>query len=274
MLQSRAPQLHYDVHGTEGPHMLLIHGFMSSRSQWIPQLERWTPHFRIIVVELFGHGRSPALADSASYSPASYSQELHILRQHLGIDKWLVLGQSMGAGIAFHYALRHQQDLFGLAFTNSHTAFALPEDIESMTGDLSELATSFEGPDGYLAVERSRLNPSKGNPKWLPEKIRAAFEKDVKLHSPQALAFAVKNTIPESSVRSLIGPNFTLPVLLVVGEREVSFGKAKEFAIGVIPNLTVVTTDAGHAVNIGAAEQFNTSVEHFFAKIIRASKKL
>jgi hypothetical protein len=56
-------QLYYDVHAGTGPYMLLVHGFLSSRSQWRLNLAALAGVVRPVVVELWGHGRSPAPTD-------------------------------------------------------------------------------------------------------------------------------------------------------------------------------------------------------------------
>jgi pimeloyl-ACP methyl ester carboxylesterase len=57
-----------------------------------------------------------------------------------------------------------------------------------------------------------------------------------------------------------------VPTLLVCGERETRFLPNRDFAERTIPGLRVVRTDAGHAVNIQAAEAFNTAVVDFLSQ--------
>ena len=68
---SRLP--HFELHDQgHGPHVMFLHGFLSSRAQWRPNLPGLTPFCRPVVVELLGHGRSPAPADPAAYTVDSY----------------------------------------------------------------------------------------------------------------------------------------------------------------------------------------------------------
>ena len=62
-------QLYYDVHAGTGPYMLLVHGFLSSRTQWRLNLAALASVVRPVVVELWGHGRSPAPAEPAIQLP-------------------------------------------------------------------------------------------------------------------------------------------------------------------------------------------------------------
>ena len=54
------PTLHYEVHPGDGPHLLLVHGMLSGRSHWLPNLRGLREFTTPVVVELFGHGRSPS----------------------------------------------------------------------------------------------------------------------------------------------------------------------------------------------------------------------
>jgi pimeloyl-ACP methyl ester carboxylesterase len=99
------PSLYFEVHGNEGPYLLMVHGILSSKAQWIPNLEELKTFCRPVVIELFGHGRSPAPDDVESYSPDNYVGEFELIRQKLGIEKWFICGQSLGAALTFRYAL-------------------------------------------------------------------------------------------------------------------------------------------------------------------------
>ena len=111
---------HYEVHGTAGPHLLLVHGLLSSREQWTPNLAALTQHYRPVIVELLGHGRSPSPEDPAAYRPEAIVADLERIRSALGVERWLVCGQSLGAALTLRYALRHPERVIAQVFTNSN----------------------------------------------------------------------------------------------------------------------------------------------------------
>jgi pimeloyl-ACP methyl ester carboxylesterase len=74
--------------------------------------------------------------------------------------------------------------------------------------------------------------------------------------------------VPDSSVRTRIGEN-RVPSLLVVGEREKRFLAHRDYARSHMPQLRIESTDAGHAVNIEAAEPFNRTVVEFLSRFAR-----
>ena len=80
------PTIYYEVHGQKGPFLLMLHGILSSRAQWIPNLKELKEFCRPVIVELFGHGRSPAPDTPEIYSPDNYVREFECIRRNLGAN--------------------------------------------------------------------------------------------------------------------------------------------------------------------------------------------
>jgi pimeloyl-ACP methyl ester carboxylesterase len=174
----------------------------------------------------------------------------------------LVIGQSLGAALTLRYALDHPQRFIAHLFTNSTSSLA-----EDGWGDavrpVMEAQAQRLRERGRAVLEEHPLNPTRG--KNQPPDVLAAFRDDMKLVDPAGIANTGLYTIPSSSVRSRIAAN-AVPTLLVVGERERRFEPHRRFAEAQMPMLEVVALDGGHAVNIDAAEGFNTAVVAFFGK--------
>jgi len=255
-----APLLHYDVHGERGPHVLLVHGFLSSRAQWMLNVEALSAFARPVVVELFGHGRSPSPDHPGMYTPLHYVEMFEAIRGGLGVERWLVVGQSLGAALTLRYALDRPERVMAHAFTNSNSALAEDGWVERVRPAMEAQARRLEA-DGRRALDEHPLNPARGT--RLPPEVRAAFAADSALLDPLGVANTGLYTVPDSSVRARVGEN-RVPTLLVAGEREERFGGHRRFAEEMMPLLSVVGLDAGHAVNIEAADAFNEAVTAFF----------
>jgi pimeloyl-ACP methyl ester carboxylesterase len=67
------------------------------------------------MVELPGFGRSPAAAVSSSYYQIC-AEEIERLRRRLGIDRWALLGYSIGARVGELYTLRHSEHVSRAVF--------------------------------------------------------------------------------------------------------------------------------------------------------------
>lgn len=85
-----------------GPRLLLVHGLGSSRNAWAPVLPLLAPHRQLIILDLPGHGASPAEEDSGTFAGLVRSLRGFIDQQGLaGID---MVGSSLGARIVLELA--------------------------------------------------------------------------------------------------------------------------------------------------------------------------
>jgi proline iminopeptidase len=71
-------------------------------------------HYRIIVLDQRGAGRSPPLGDIVDNTTAHLVTDLERLRQHLGVERWVVFGGSWGSTLALAYAQQHPARCTGL----------------------------------------------------------------------------------------------------------------------------------------------------------------
>ena len=256
------PMLYYEVHGDEGPFLLLVHGLLSSRAQWLPNLAALSNFCRPVVVELLGHGRSPTPDDPTSYTPSEYVREFEHIRLALGSERWLVCGQSLGAALTVRYALDHPNVVLAQVFTNSNSALAEDKWTDNVRPFMEMQARRLES-EGRAALEQHPLNPAR-NRRLSPE-VRLAMGADYALHTPQGIAYTGLYTVPDSSVRRRISENL-VPALLVVGEREERFREHRLFAEKTMPHIEVLALDAGHAVNLDAPVEFNEALAKFLSR--------
>jgi pimeloyl-ACP methyl ester carboxylesterase len=259
------PRFHYDVHDGEGPPALLVHGILSSRSQWLPNLEALRAVCRPVVVELYGHGRSPSPKEPFAYSPAGYVEEFERLRRRLGVERWLLCGLSLGAALTVRYALEHPARAIAQVFTNSISAFADEAWREQVSPAIEAAARALEE-HGRSALERLPMNPSRG--RRLPADAREALIADYRLHDPAGIARTMRHTVPASPLGERLAEN-RVPALLVAGRSEAAFVPHRRRAEQIMPGLAVVELDAGHAVNLEDAAGFNAAVTDFFERAAR-----
>ena len=253
---------YWETHPGNGPFLLLVHGFLCSRAQWTPNLEALRAVCRPVVVELYGHGRSPSPKDVRAYPPRSYVAALDAIRAELGVASWFLCGASLGGALAIRYALTYPRHARGVIFTNSMAAFAPIEDADGRAEEGARSARRIrEG--GVGEIDRIRVHPK--HARRLPAPIRDALLADARLLDPEGVANTVRLTTPKASVRDGLATN-RVPALLACGRFERRFRPHREFVGANMPRLEVVDMDAGHAVNMQAAAQFNRAAIDFLSK--------
>jgi pimeloyl-ACP methyl ester carboxylesterase len=100
--------IHYRDEGT-GPTLVLLHGVASSLHTWDGWVERLAPHYRIIRIDLPGHGLTGNDPSIERYEIPYMVDKLEKFLNKLSIDDMYLAGNSLGGYIAWNYAL-HRPD--------------------------------------------------------------------------------------------------------------------------------------------------------------------
>lgn len=253
--------MRFDVRGDgDKPYLLLVHGFLSSRAQWRPNLEALSEVSTPVTIDLLGHGRSASPPEPEAYSVGAYVARFEALREQLGADRWFICGQSFGAGLTIRYALEHPERVIGQVFTNSVSGLSPPMTNSPRERAVRAAALSDGGREALKALP-FYPRPSKRLPPEYWEDLVA----DAELADPAGIAQAMTATVPGLSVAADLA-RITVPTLLVNGMREAAFQPLRDIAVRDIPGLSVVDVEnGGHSVNIDSAVAFDQAVIDFIA---------
>ena len=102
-------RLHYVERGpADGPPVVLLHGLLLS-SRTMERLAAGLPDHRVYLLDLHGHGRSTRPRDVDRYSVDELTDDVVALLDHLGIERAVVGGMSLGANVTLQLALRHPE---------------------------------------------------------------------------------------------------------------------------------------------------------------------
>src|ERR1700735_3071777 len=89
----------------QGPPVVLIHGNSSSSRVFSHQLDGpLGQRFRLIAVDLPGHGASDDAEDPSAYSPPGHARAIRAVLDALGVDEAHFVGWSLGGHIALEMA--------------------------------------------------------------------------------------------------------------------------------------------------------------------------
>jgi proline iminopeptidase len=97
-----------------GPAVLFLHGGPGAGATPVHRRFFDPAHWRIVVYDQRGGGRSTPLGETRDNSPAHLVADIERLRGELGVDKWLVFGGSWGSTLALLYAETHPEYCRGL----------------------------------------------------------------------------------------------------------------------------------------------------------------
>jgi pimeloyl-ACP methyl ester carboxylesterase len=109
-VQLRDFRMHYSERGTGDTALVFVAGFISTQRWWQPTLERLSERdYHAYAIDLRATGQSEDIA--TGHTLAQYAEDLHQFAEALGLRRFVLVGHSMGGGIAMQYALAHQDHL-------------------------------------------------------------------------------------------------------------------------------------------------------------------
>lgn len=112
-------RLHYRDEGDrQAPVLLLVHGFGDSFTSWDGWVARLNHRFRIIRIDLPGHGLTRAPACYVLSGDESTAL-IDALAAKLDLPKFAIAGNSLGGGVAWQFAVRYPARLRALILVDA-----------------------------------------------------------------------------------------------------------------------------------------------------------
>lgn len=221
------------AHLEDNPTLLFLHYFGGSSRAWRPVMDRLVPTRRCLAPDLRGFGDSDA--PTTGYAVADYADDVAALAASLGLERYILVGHSLGGKVALALAARRPPGLQALVLIapSPPTPEPMPEE------DRARQLTTHG--DAKAALETAAKITATCLPDWALRQVVT----DSLRSSPVAW-----NAWLEHGSREDIAPqmsSITVPVLVVAGEadpvlpppvleREV-LGRIKQATITLVPRV-------------------------------------
>ncbi len=139
MMQTARLNVHVLTCGpTDGTPVLFVHGNGSSATFWEETMLALPDGYQAIALDLRGYGDTEPLPVDATLGMADMVADIHSLVQTMGLDKFHLVGHSMGGGIVMKYAIAHPAKLRSLTLVDTMSPYGYggSKDVEgTMTYD-------------------------------------------------------------------------------------------------------------------------------------------
>lgn len=107
-------RVHYTDEGPRtGRAIVLVHGFAASVHAWRPWAERLSDRYRLIAIDLPGHGLTETPPGYRATLEGN-AQLVDALAKELRLERFIIAGNSMGGAVSLSYAMAHPDKLDGL----------------------------------------------------------------------------------------------------------------------------------------------------------------
>ncbi|MEH6809367.1 MAG: alpha/beta hydrolase [Hyphomonas oceanitis] len=265
-------RIHYrDVGPRDAPVLVLVHGFSASLHTWEPWVKNLSKDYRVLTIDLPGHGLSRCLDVSATGIP-QFVDVIDQVTHNLNVDQFTLVGNSMGGHTAWSYALAHPERLDGLVLVDASGWPKTGDEAESSPLVFKLLANPLARrvmkDIDMTGLIRSGLEDSFADPALVTD---AMVERYGALSRAPCHREAILNLMTgrddrsDASVEKLAA--ITAPTLILQGEKDnlVPATHAEKFHTAIAGSELKLYPDVGHLPQEEAASQSVADLRNFLS---------
>ncbi len=131
----------YEVRGEGEPALVFVHGWCCDRSYWDAQLPHFAEKYKVIAIDLAGHGESGL--DRKEWTMGAFGEDVVAVVNKLNLDQVVLVGHSMGGFVILEAARRMPQLVIGLVGVDTLNNFEYKFTQEQIDEMLTPLRSNF-----------------------------------------------------------------------------------------------------------------------------------
>ena len=120
-------KVHYQIEGAGSTTIVFIHGWSCDTEFWKYQTPAFTDDYRVILIDLPGHGKSDA--PEMDYTLDAFADAVKTVLDDSGTEKAVIAGHSMGFAVAWRFAIKYPANTAGLCSVDGFF-LRIPDDPE------------------------------------------------------------------------------------------------------------------------------------------------
>ena len=246
------------------PTLILLHGFAGSQHTWDVVRGPLSRHFRLLAVDLPGHGQTPVPEQRITF--AVLADVLANVAREASSGQRYWCGYSMGGRIALHVALYHPEVVDKLALIGAAPGIEdSNEQAQRRAADRDVAAKIRRNGIAWFEDYWSKL-PNFASQNALSPELQEKLKQERLANDPGGLALALENW--GTGEQEWLLPRLAelrCPVLLMAGEHDPKFRALSERMAEIIPHSEfVVIPNAGHAAHIENPQAVEQALVSFF----------
>ncbi|MGN7479658.1 2-succinyl-6-hydroxy-2,4-cyclohexadiene-1-carboxylate synthase [Solibacillus silvestris] len=244
--------------------IVLLHGFTGSTKTWHKVAALLPKTVRCVAVDLIGHGKTAAPLTEAHYSMAFQIGLLNELFHALHIEKFTLLGYSMGGRVALSYAIQFPSEITHLLLESASPGLSGEQqrNMRKQTDDALAENLMVHGIESF--VDKWENIPLFASQKLLPKHI----QQEIREERIQQRAVGLANSLlgmGTGVMPALWGKPLAalpMPVTLITGaldEKFVRLNDEMQKQIAKVHHITI--PEVGHAIHVENPTKFATIVK-------------
>lgn len=251
-------KVHYTSSGS-GPAVLLLHGFLEDLTMWDDLEREFSKKNRVVRIDLLGHG----LTDNQGevHSMEDQAEMVKTVLEELKIDRYVVIGHSMGGYIALAMAELYPEDLTGLVLMNSTS---LPDSEDKKRNRDRAVEAVKNNHKSFVRIAIPGLFAPE-NRNRLADKVKEVTEVALRI-PPEGIVAALKGMKIRKN-RSAIFKNGTYRKLMIIGRQDPALDLETLIAQTKFPGVEAVTFDDGHMSHIENRYELKQNFLQFLERV-------
>lgn len=253
-------EINYTDQG-KGDAIVLLHGFTEDLRIWKQFSSKLSRNFRVICIDLPGHGKSECLA--ATHTMELLAEAISTVIKQSKIKKCLLIGHSMGGYVALAFASKFPGMLRGFGLFHSHCYPDSPQEKINRSRTIE-------------IVEKDHYNfLSMFIPALFPDEARKKFQKEIEFlqwcagEIPKEGIIAALKGMRERKDMSDLLKSTRLPVLFILGLKDSRAPVSRLWDMISLPAVseTLILRECGHMGYIEAPEATLKAIRNFAARV-------
>lgn len=250
MIKGPAGSIYVDDYGTGDIPVIFLHSFGGSSEHWENQLKHLREHTRAIALDFRAHGKSDPPTDK-SYTAESLASDLEAVVDDLELNRFVLVGHSMGGPAAIAYAAAHPDRVAGIVLAGAPGKTSEEQSkpiIASLESDQYEKVM-----DQYMKQLLEGAKPNVSNV------VTEGFKK----LSKETSINVIKSLFQYDPIPAL--KKYKGPVLIISTSRETTQPNTLAKQMPNIPNKTIEGTS--HWTQLDKPEEFNKILDDFLKTV-------
>jgi Predicted hydrolases or acyltransferases (alpha/beta hydrolase superfamily) len=242
------------VEAGRGEGLILLHGLGASHLDWEAQLPAFSASRRVVAPDLRGYGDSPHAGD---YRVPTFAADVWALADRLGLQRFDLVGHSMGGAVALQMAVDAPQRIRRLVLADTLPSFVADSLAKRWMFWYRLLAVRLLGQERLARAVAERTFPDPGQ-----EALRERMAQRGARTDSRVYLDTVRNLRGWTVVDRL--DRLTLPVLVLAAEHDYFPRREAERFVENLPDGRLLqVAGAHHQLPVEVPELFNRAVLEF-----------
>jgi 2-succinyl-6-hydroxy-2,4-cyclohexadiene-1-carboxylate synthase len=259
-----------------GEPLVLLYGFTGSAANWREALDALSDRWRVIAIDLPGHGLTDKPQDIERYRMESVADDLAALLVQLEATPAHWLGYSMGGRLALYAAIAHRQSVRSVILESASPGLADPAERRARRMRDEALAAQIEAEGVAKFVDAWEALPLFATQARLSPEVRGRLRAQRLNNSPGGLAASLRGmgTGAQPSLWNRLG-EIDRSALLLAGELDAKFAAIGGRMAAAIPRARLeIVADAGHTIHLERPAIFAQIVGDFLSSVSEGGQDL